>query len=112
MGPSPNFHSLQFIPIYDDLPNMSQTGVCEKFLIKGLPPREHFRNFDFLLRITRNKLHQILSTNFKFRQKYRLVQKLWPFEFFLTSFMFPKKILQKELAGSPSGTFFEILIFY
>jgi hypothetical protein len=86
MGPSPNFHSLLFIPIYDDLPNLSQIGVCEKFLIKGLPPRELFRNFDSLLRITGNKLHQILSTNFK----YRLVQKLWPFEFFLTRFMFPK----------------------
>jgi hypothetical protein len=29
--------SLLFIPIYDDLPNISQIGVCEKFVIKGLP---------------------------------------------------------------------------
>ena len=70
MGPSPNFHILLFIPIYDDLSNISQIGVCEKLLKKGLSLQPNFfRNFDFLLRITGNKLHRILSTIFKFHQK-------------------------------------------
>lgn len=41
MGPSPNFHSLLFMLNYDDLPNISQIGVCEKILGKGATPNEN-----------------------------------------------------------------------
>jgi hypothetical protein len=51
----------------------------------------------FSMKLTGNKLRQILSTDFNFREKDRLVHQLWPFGFFRNIELVRKIIIARKV---------------
>jgi hypothetical protein len=76
MGPSPTTN-------YEDLPNISRIGVCEKILKKGVSPsRIFFAKLIFRLNLQATNYIKFYRQISNFLKKYRLFQKLGRFEFF------------------------------
>ena len=101
MGPLPNFHSLLFIPIYDDLPNISQIGACEKILKKGLAlSTELFSQFLFFAYNNRQHTSSNFIDKFQISSKNIVSFKCYGLLNFFSQVLFSKKISKGHNFGT------------